>query len=135
MFARRLTLHETGRYDADEMTRTQGWLLTLVVFAGCVLALAATNPAIGVWQVVSTGAEDLNWTLTVKEEGGKLTGTLAGDVGEFGLVDPKVEGDAFTFKIVVNEDTYAVETKVYGNKLVGTYKGPDMSGSVKGTRQ
>ncbi len=135
MFARRLTSHEMGRYDADEMTRTLGLLLTLVVVVGCALAVAAANPVIGVWQVVSSGAEDMNWTLTVREEGGKLTGTLAGGVGEFGLVDPKVEGDSFTFKVVVNESTYAVQTKVSGNKLAGTFKGPDMSGSLKGTRQ
>ncbi len=117
------------------MTRILVLLLTLVFVAGGVFAVAAANPVVGVWQIVSSGAEDTNWTLTVREERGKLTGTLAGGVGEFGLVDPKVEGDRFTFKVNVNENTYVVETKISGNRLAGTYKGPDTSGSVKGTRQ
>lgn len=123
------------RTGTTGMIRILVLLLTLVFVAGCVSAAAAANPVIGVWQIVSSGAEDMDWTLTVREEGGKLKGTLAGGVGEFGLVDAKVEGDRFTFKVNVNENTYVVETKVSGNRLAGTYKGPDMSGSVKGTRQ
>jgi hypothetical protein len=123
------------RYDADGMTRTLGMLLTLVLVSGCIFAMAAVNPVVGVWEVVSTGPEDMNWTLTVREVSGRLKGTLAGEVGEFELVDPRVEGDRFTFKLNVNDNTYLVETRISGNNLAGTYKGPDLSGTVKGTRQ
>ncbi len=135
MLARPLTSNGIRRYDADGMTRILGMLLTLVLISGCTVGIAAANPVIGVWDVVSTGPEDLNWTLTVREENGKLKGKLAGEVGEFELVDPKVEGNRFTFKLTVNDRTYHVETRISGNTLTGAYKGPDLSGSVKGTRQ
>ena len=54
---------------------------------------------------------------TVKDDGGKLGGTLSGDPGEFALVDAKLDGNAFTFKVVVNEATYTVETTIDGKQI------------------
>ena len=75
-----------------------------------------------------------NWTLTVKDDGGKLGGTLSGDPGEFALVDAKLDGNAFTFKVIVNEATYTVETTIDGKKFDGKYKGPEAAGTLKGTK-
>jgi hypothetical protein len=118
------------------MTRTLVLFLTVLLF-GSVAAWAADNPAVGTWDVVGTddAGQSMNWTLTVKDDGGKLGGTLSGDMGEFALVDAKLDGSAFTFKVIVNEATYATELTIDGNKFDGKYKGPEAAGTLKGTKK
>lgn len=117
------------------MTRMLTLFLTVLLF-GSVAAWAADNPAVGQWDVVGTddAGQASNWTLVVKEDGGKLGGTLSGDPGEFPLVDAKVEGNAFTFKVIVNEATYTTEITLNGSKFEGKYKGPEAAGTLKGTK-
>jgi hypothetical protein len=74
-------------------------------------------------------------TLVVKEEGGKLSGTLTGSIGQFPLIDPKVEGDSFTCKISIDEQTYTVEGKVSGKNFEGAWKGGGAQGVIKGTKE
>jgi hypothetical protein len=122
--------------EERKMTRTLTLFLTILLFAS-VAAWAADNAAVvGQWDVVGTddAGQTANWTLTVKDDGGKLGGTLSGDPGEFALVDAKLEGSAFTFKVVVNEATYTVETTIDGRKFDGKYKGPEATGTLKGTK-
>lgn len=118
------------------MTRTFTLFLTILLFAS-VAAWAADSAAVGTWDVVGTddAGQSMNWTLTVKDDGGKLAGTLSGDMGEFTLVDPKLDGNAFTFKVVVNEATYTTELTIDGNKFDGKYKGPEAAGTLKGTKK
>jgi len=112
-------------------------LFLTILLLGSVVAWAADNPAVGTWEVVGTddAGETANWTLVVKDDGGKLSGTLSGDMGEFTIVDPKMDGNAFTFKVVVNEATYTTEATIDGNKFVGKYKGPEAAGTLKGTKK
>jgi hypothetical protein len=119
-----------------QMTRTLTLILTILLF-GSVAAWAADNPAVGTWDVVGTdeAGQTANWTLVVKDDGGKLAGTLSGDMGEFPLVDAKVDGNALTFKVVVNESTYTTEGTIDGNKFEGKYKGPESAGTLKGTKK
>ncbi len=117
------------------MLRTCAAVLFLLLCASWVVA--ADNPVVGTWKVVSTGAggEEMTWQLVVKEDGGKLSGTLSGDPGEFPLVNPTLEGDKFTFQVTLDQVTYSVESKVSGKKLEGTYKGSEAEGKVSGTKQ
>jgi len=117
------------------MTRSLTLFLTILLFASIACWAADTN-VVGTWDVVGTdeAGQTANWTLVVKDDGGKLGGTLSGDPGEFALVDAKVDGNAFTFKVIVNEATYTVETTIDGNKFDGKYKGPEATGSLKGTK-
>lgn len=110
--------------------------ILLLGLVGSVVSLAADNAAVGTWDVVGTddAGQSANWTLVVKDDGGKLGGTLAGDPGEFALVDAKLDGNSFTFKVIVNEATYTVETTIDGNKFDGKYKGPEAAGTLKGTK-
>jgi hypothetical protein len=118
-----------------QMTRTLTLFLTVLLFAS-VAGWAADNPVVGQWDVVGTddAGQNMNWTLTVKDDGGKLGGTLSGDMGEFALVDAKLDGNAFTFKVIVNEATYTTELTISGNKFDGKYKGPEAAGTLKGTK-
>jgi hypothetical protein len=116
--------------------RALALLLMLAVVLGCTTARAAENPMTGTWKVVSRGAEELNWTLTVKEQDGKLSGTLKGDMGEFPLIDPKLDGDSFTFKLSPDETTaISVAGKVSGKSMQGSYKSPTEEGTFTADKQ
>ena len=121
------------------MTRTLILFLTILLFVsvGSVVSWAADNPVVGTWDAVGTdeAGQSSNWTLIVKEDDGKLAGTLSGDPGEFPIVDAKLDGNSFTFKVIVNEATYTVETTIDGKKFDGKYKGPEAAGTLKGTKR
>ncbi len=110
-------------------------VLALLLCAGWLVA--AEKPIVGTWEVTSDSpdGEQMRWTLVVKEEGGKLAGNISGGMGQFALVDPQLVGNTFTFKITVDAQTYAVETKVTGSKLQGSWKGGSAQGVLKGTKQ
>jgi hypothetical protein len=118
------------------MTRTLSLIVMLVVL-GCAAGWAADNPVVGTWDCTSVddAGQSATWTMVVKEANGSLTGTLSGDPGEFAMVEPKLDGDTFTFKVVVNEVSYAIEAKIDGKKLDGKYKGAESNGTLKGTKQ
>lgn len=103
-----------------------GW----VVFAN-IAAVAGT------WQCSSTTPDgvSLAWNLRVAEQDGKLTGITFSDRGETLIVDPKLEGENFSFKVLLRQEYFELALKVAGDKLEGTWKGGGMTGSVKGTRQ
>jgi hypothetical protein len=117
------------------MTRIMTLFLTILLFTFAVCQ-ADSSTIVGKWDCVGVddAGQSSNWSLVVKEDGGKLTGTLSGDPGEFDIVDAKLDGDAFTFKVVVNDSTYTVESKLSGKKLDGKYKGPEGGGTIKGTK-
>jgi hypothetical protein len=118
------------------MTRTLTLILTILLFASVAVWAADHAAAVGTWDVVSTddAGQSMNWTLTVKDDGGKLSGTLSGDAGELPIVDAKLDGNSFTFKVVVNEATYTTEGTIDGNKFEGKYKGAEGGGTLKGTK-
>ncbi len=118
------------------MTRTLILFLTILLM-GSLAVWAADNPAVGTWDVVGTddAGQSMNWTLVVKDDGGKLGGTLTGDIGEFALVDTKLDGNSLSFKVIVNEATYTTELTISGNKFDGKYKGPEAEGTLKGTKK
>jgi hypothetical protein len=118
------------------MTRFVTLLLTFLLF-GLGLCWAADNPVVGKWDCTATddAGQTSNWTMTVKQDGDNLSGTLSGDPGEFELVDAKLDGNSFTFKVVVNDVSYTVQTTIDGNKLEGKYNGAEASGTLKGTKQ
>jgi hypothetical protein len=118
------------------MTRTLILILTVCLF-GCALCWASDSAIVGKWECTATdeAGQQTNWTLVVTNDGGKLAGSLAGDPGEFALVDPKLDGNTFSFKVIVNEAAYTSEVTIDGKKLEGKYKGPEAAGAIKGVKQ
>jgi hypothetical protein len=104
------------------------------------ICLAADNPIVGKWICTSNdghGAE-IDWTLTVKQDGGKLAGSLSGghEAAELPLIEPKLEGNLFTFRVHVNDNCMlATKLKIEGNKFEGTFECPQVTGSMKGTKR
>ncbi len=112
--------------------------LIALVLCSFALCWAADNPVVGKWDAISNdgSGEELKWTLTVNETEGKLSGMLSGGPGDVPLVDPKLEGNAFTFKISINSNCLAeFKLKVEGKKLEGTFSCPEVSGTFKGTKK
>ncbi len=122
------------------MTRTSAAFLAILLFSFAV-CWAAENPVVGKWDCRSNdgSGQDLTWTLLVKQDGGKLSGSLAGGPerpGEMPLIDPKLEGDTFTFKILVNDAcTVQATLKVDGKKLDGKFGCAEVNGTLKGVKQ
>ncbi len=108
-----------------------------MLLLGAALAMAADHPAVGTWQIVSktdTG-EEYTWKMVIKNEDGKLSGTLSGDMGDFPLADLKYENDTLSFKVQIEDQSYETEGKISGAKLEGTFKGAAGGGTVTGTKQ
>lgn len=110
-------------------------LACLLLIAACVTA--ADKPIVGSWDCVSStpGGGETRFTLTVKEQDGKLIGTAGSDQGEIPLTDPKFENDTFSFRVVMNSETYDVNVKVAGDKLDGAWKGGGETGAIKGNKK
>jgi hypothetical protein len=100
--------------------------------------LAGDNPIVGKWAVTSDDGHGaiLTWALVVKEEGGKLAGSMSGDNGELQLLEPKLEGNIFTFKAYINNNcTLETKLKIEGNRFEGKFACPEVSGTMTGTKE
>jgi hypothetical protein len=115
-------------------------LLFAIVLCGFVPCPAADNPAMGKWNCTSADATGtrITWTLLVKQENGKLSGSLLGENSEeLPLIEPAVEGRTFTFKLRINaEETVEVKVEIDGDKFDGKFQGKQSgTGTFQGTRQ
>jgi len=101
------------------------------------MLLAADKPVVGSWQCVSDSpdGEQYRWTVVVKDEGGKLSGTISGAPGEYVMVEPRFENGTLTFKVQIEGETYTIEARIRGDQFEGVWKGASSQGYIKGTRQ
>ena len=118
------------------------WSVLYVLLLASFAALGwAENPAVGKWSCASVDerGNQINWTLLVKEDGGKLSASIADlpDGGTVELLDPKVDGSTLTFKVPINpEEIVEVTAKIDGKNLEGTFSGKTAGkGTLKGTKQ
>ncbi len=80
--------------------------------------------ATGTWKwSVERNGQTMEWTLKLKQEGTKLSGTMSGRQNETAIEEAKVEGDEISFKVV---------REFNGNKMTQKYKGKVGSDSIKG---
>lgn len=120
------------------MTRTTFVVALLALVLGSGWLMAAGKPIVGSWDCVATPPDgnETHFTIKVKEDGGKLIATATfAEGGEIQLTDPKFEKGTFSFKATIESGTYEVQLKLAGDKLDGTFKGADASGSIKGARK
>jgi hypothetical protein len=115
-------------------------ILSIILSFGLAAYAWGDNPMIGKWNCTSADEKGmkLSWTLVVKPDGDHLSATLSGgDGNELPLIDPKLEGDTFTFKISINpEETVSVTVKVDGKKFAGGFSGKASGkGSFEGAKE
>ncbi len=92
----------------------------------------------GRWNVVARDAEgnEMRTTLELKVEGDRLTGVITTDSGDSApLVDGRVEGNAFRFRIYVGDGNIEVKGRAENGRLTGEYTTPNGSrGTYVATR-
>jgi hypothetical protein len=110
------------------------WALAAIFLAS--LALAQDNSAlVGKWKMTSqTDQDPVMWSLVLKEVDGKLTATLASDQGEAPVKDFTYQGGVLKFKAPYDGVDYAIELKLVGSELDGTWSGGDNSGKTHGVK-
>ncbi len=111
-------------------------LLILLLGAAC---LTAGDKPVGTWDCVSStpaGAE-LRWTLTLKEENGKLVGTAESEEGQIPIESVEYSGDTLTFRVSLDTGTYVVTMKFSGDKVDGNWKSAasDEGGTIRGVKK
>jgi len=111
------------------------WLL---LFALTWVVCQAQNPAVGKWKCTSDdghgGVHD--WTLMINETDGKLTGSLVQAETEMPLISPKLDGKTLRFRTFVNPNcTILFEVTIEGKKFDGKFSCPEVSGTLKGSKQ
>ena len=109
----------------------------LMLLPAASMSLWGASAIAGEWNFFTTAPDGapLNWSLTVKEEDGKLSGFLSGSQGIIPLVNPKFEGDLFTCSVTVDGGDYSVELKVTGNTAEGSWKGGADTGKIKASKK
>lgn len=70
------------------------------------------------------------WTLSIREDGSKLTGRLTDGEVEIPLTEVKHEGAALTFKFFVNGKPYTFDGKAAPKEITGKYAGEEAHGTL-----
>jgi len=94
---------------------------------------AAVSPNVtGKWSILAKGSSgnDSSVTLDVKQEGGKLSGSITTDQGTVPISDGKIDGNQIEFKISLDDGSYTVNGTVDGNQMKGSYKSSSGSGGT-----
>jgi hypothetical protein len=100
-------------------------------FTFCLALLAATVvwavDVTGKWtaQVPGRDGQTQETTINLKVEGGKLTGTIAGQQGETAIADGKITGDEISFTVTRERQ---------GNTIKQLFKGKVAGDEIKFTR-
>jgi hypothetical protein len=110
----------------------------VVLFALACAVCQAQNPAVGKWDCTSDdghgGVHD--WTLTIKETEGKLSGSLVEAETEMPLITPKLDGKTLSFRTFINPNcTVLFEVTIEGKKFDGKFFCPEVTGTLKGAKQ
>jgi hypothetical protein len=88
------------------------------------------------WTAVPTEGDQVQGTLEIKDDGGKIAGVLITHDGErINIVNPKLEDNQFSFSVTVGENTYDISVAVDGDKFAGKFKGENASGTIQGSKK
>ena len=91
----------------------------------------------GDWDVTAetSWGESYSLTLSLVEDGGKISGTLLTPEGRSDLQNVKLEGSTLSFEVWVSGSAYTVKAEVEGDQMTGTWSGGGDSGTVKAARK
>jgi hypothetical protein len=122
------------------MLRNLTALIGLVVL-GLAPCAAAGNPIVGKWELTSVdgSGRPQRWTMVVAETGGKLSGSVNGsgeNPAEMPMIEPKLEGKTFTFKVDVNPNCMVKASLTEeGKTFEGRFECAQASGTLKGAKK
>ena len=107
-------------------------LSLLALLVSLAMALSTESQAVGIWNCVSTETPlgDLVWVVTIREDGGKLSGTASCDeVGSSDLSEVKLDADTLSFVFYPYATHVVVKTKIRQGSMTGTW---EMDGVLSG---
>lgn len=119
--------------------------LTCCALAACLALTPATLPAqsqsdsaklAGAWNMnsLTPDGDTVPWKLTLKQQDGKWTGSIASEQGENPISNVKVEGAKIHFTTPYQGEYYDQVLQLEDGKLVGTWSGNGNSGKTTGER-
>lgn len=120
-----------------KLGRCSLWLAALVILAASsLLAQTGNQPFLGTWNLVATtpDGDKVPFALIIKEQEGKLTGTLKFDANEGEAKDFSVADGVVKFQAPYEGDFYGIELKLVEGKLTGKWHGTDSEGEISGTK-
>lgn len=100
-------------------------------------SLWAAVPIVGTWDVSSVDQDGnpIRAALTMKEDNGKLVGSVTVDDMLLGMRDAHMSGDTFTCKLTYEDRVFDVKMKVAGDSLEGAWESSGgRKGHIKGKR-
>lgn len=100
-------------------------------------SLWAAAPIVGAWDVSSVDPDGnpIRATLTMKEDGGKLVGSVTVEDRLLGMSDAHMNGDTFTCKVTYEDRLFDLKMKVAGDSLEGAWESSGgRKGNIKGKR-
>lgn len=100
-------------------------------------SLGAAAPIVGAWDVSSVDPDGnpIRATLTMKEAGGKLVGSVTVEDRLLGMSDAHMNGDTFTCKVTYETRVFDVKMKVATDSLEGGWESSGgRKGNIKGKR-
>ena len=108
----------------------------LICLLACVPGFAAGSAISGTWNLTADTADgEMRWTMVVKDDGGKLSGTASASQGDYTMEDPRLDGNEFSFKITFDGAVYRVSMVIDGSRVVGKWSGPSDGGKISGTKR
>jgi hypothetical protein len=108
--------------------------LALLILAA---SLWAAAPIVGTWNVSSVDPEGnpIRATLTMKEDGGKLVGSVTVEDLLLSMSDANMSGDTFTCKVTHEGRVFEVNMKVTADSVEGGWQSSGgRKGAIKGSR-
>ncbi len=105
----------------------------MFVFAFVLFCFAADLT--GNWKgtIKIPNADDLELTYKLKAEGETLTGSVKSSYGEIPLMDGKIKGDEFTFKLKIGDNIMEQSGKLYGDSIIikSNFRGTNRENTFK----
>jgi hypothetical protein len=107
-----------------------------ILSASSLLAQTGNKPLVGTWNLVATtpDGDKVPFGLIIKEQDGKLTGTLKFDTDEGEAKDFSVADGVIKFQAPYQGNFYDIEMKLVEGKLTGKWHGTDSEGEISGTK-
>jgi hypothetical protein len=114
-------------------------LILVAILLGLAVAAVASGPAVGanakivgVWNGSSSNSYE--FTITVKEENGRLQGNFEVQGSDLPMDNLQFDGSKLSFDLDTQQGEYSLQGTVDGNSMSGTYKSDGDSGTWKATR-
>jgi hypothetical protein len=118
------------------MTSLNRWAIPCMLWV-LAASLWAAVPIVGTWDVstVDPQGNPIRATLTVKEDGGKLLGSVTVEDRLLGMSGANMSGDTFTCKVTYEGRVFDVKMKVADGSLEGAWESSGgRKGNLKGKR-